>query len=37
MVVDQEEGQVAKAWLKQVTASQTIAPSTFTIHADRGS
>jgi putative transposase len=37
MVVDQEDGQVAKAWLKQVTASQNIAPATLTIHADRGS
>ena len=37
MVVDQEDGQVAKAWLKQVTASQNITPSTLTIHADRGS
>jgi putative transposase len=37
MVVDQEDGQVAKAWLKEVTASQQIAPGTLTIHADRGS
>ena len=37
MVVDQEDGQVAKAWLKEVTASQLIRPGTLTIHADRGS
>ncbi len=37
MVVDQEDGQVAKAWLKEVTASQNITPGTLTIHADRGS
>jgi putative transposase len=37
MVVDQEDGQVAKAWLAEVAASQHIAPGTLTIHADRGS
>ena len=37
MVVDQEDAQVAKAWLAEVTASQHIAPGTLTIHADRGS
>jgi putative transposase len=37
MVVDQEDGQVAKAWLEDVTASQQITPGTLTIHADRGS
>jgi putative transposase len=37
MVVDQEDGQVAKAWLAEVTAAQQITPGTLTIHADRGS
>jgi putative transposase len=37
MVVDQEDGQVAKAWLEEVTESQHIAPHRLTIHADRGS
>ena len=37
MVVDQEDAQVAKAWLSEVVASQHIAPGTLTIHADRGS
>jgi putative transposase len=37
MVVDQEDAQVAKAWLAEVAASQHIAPGTLTIHADRGS
>ena len=33
MVVDQEDGHTAKAWLKEVTASQNITPGTLTIHA----
>jgi len=37
MVVDQEDAQVAKAWLEEVTVSQHIAPHRLTIHADRGS
>jgi len=37
MVVDQEDAQVAKAWLTEVVASQHIAPHSLTIHADRGS
>ena len=37
MVVDQEDGQVAKAWIAEVVASQHIEPGTLTIHADRGS
>jgi putative transposase len=37
MVVDQEDGQVAKAWIAEVTESQHIAPHRLTIHADRGS
>jgi putative transposase len=37
MIVDQEDAQVAKGWLAEVTASQHIAPHTLTIHADRGS
>ena len=37
MVVDQEDAQVAKAWLAEVTAAQQITPGTLTIHADRGS
>ncbi|MCU1490656.1 MAG: transposase [Acidimicrobiaceae bacterium] len=37
MVVDQEDGQVAKAWIAEVTESQAIAPHRLTIHADRGS
>jgi putative transposase len=37
MVVDQEDAQVARAWLAEVAASQHIAPGTLTIHADRGS
>jgi putative transposase len=36
MVVDQEEGQVAKAWLKQRPHARTSPPATLTIHADRG-
>jgi len=37
MVVDQEDGQVAKAWLGEVAVAQEIKPGTLTIHADRGS
>jgi hypothetical protein len=37
MVVDQEDAQVAKAWITEVVASQHIAPGTLTVHADRGS
>ncbi len=37
MVVDQEDAQVAKAWLAEVAASQHIRPGSLTIHADRGS
>ncbi len=37
MVVDQEDAQVAKAWIAEVVASQHIAPGTLTVHADRGS
>jgi putative transposase len=37
MVVDQEDAQVAKAWIADVVASQHIEPGTLTIHADRGS
>jgi len=37
MVVDQEDGQVAKAWLEEVAETEQIAPGTLTIHADRGS
>ncbi len=37
MVVDQEDAEVAKAWLAEVTTSQHIAPHRLTIHADRGS
>jgi putative transposase len=37
MVVDQEDAQVAKAWLEDVTVSQHISPHRLTIHADRGS
>jgi putative transposase len=37
MVVDQEDGQLAKAWIAEVVASQHIEPGTLTIHADRGS
>jgi len=37
LVVDQEDAQVAKAWLSEVTAAQHIEPGTLTIHADRGS
>ena len=37
MIVDQEDGQVAKAWIAEVAASQHIAPHRLTIHADRGS
>ena len=37
MVVDQEDAQVAKGWLAEVTAAQHIKPGTLTIHADRGS
>jgi putative transposase len=37
MVVDQEDGQLAKAWITEVVVSQHIEPGTLTIHADRGS
>jgi len=37
MIVDQEDAQVAKAWLAEVIASQHVAAGTLTIHADRGS
>jgi putative transposase len=37
MVVDQEDAQVAKAWLAEVADSQDIEPGSLTIHADRGS
>jgi transposase InsO family protein len=37
MVVDQEDGQVAKAWIAEVTESQHFAPHRLTIHANRGS
>jgi putative transposase len=37
MVVDQEDAQVAKAWIAEVVESQGIAPHRLTIHADRGS
>jgi putative transposase len=37
MVVDQEDAQVAKAWIAEVVASQHIAPGTLNIHSDRGS
>jgi putative transposase len=37
MVVDQEDGRVAKAWISEVVASQHVQPHTLTVHADRGS
>lgn len=37
MVVDQEDGHIAKAWLEEVTGAEQIEPGTLTIHADRGS
>lgn len=32
MVVDQEDGQVTKAWITEVVRSQHIEPATLTIH-----